>query len=136
MLKRIVAPLIALFAVLGFAHAGSNGGYISGTVMLAKSIKSWDTVMVLVCNQSDEMCVKPAAVFKPKPILSNARSAPYASPKLPAGKYTVYALNDKNGNLAHDPDDEELGGYFKEGTFEPILLEPTTRGVKIDMIGF
>jgi uncharacterized protein (DUF2141 family) len=132
---RLRLTVLAML-VSGWVLAGSNGGYISGTVTLANSVKSWETVMVLICNESDAMCIKPAAAFKPKPALSSARSAPYTSPKLPAGKYTVYALNDKNGSLTHDSDTEELGGYFKEGTFEPILIEPTKRGVKIDLIGF
>jgi uncharacterized protein (DUF2141 family) len=130
-----IATLIGSAFILSAAIAGSNGGYISGTVKLPKSVTNWQKVIVLVCAEADEMCAKPVAVIKAKPALSSARSAPFTSPKLAAGKYTVYAINDKNGDMMHDHESEELGGYFKEGTFDSILIEPPARGVTIDIIG-
>ena len=132
-MKRSFALIAALASSL--ALAGSNGGYISGTVNLPKSVANWEHVIVLVCAESNPMCDKPVAVVKPKPAFLGARSAPFVSPRLEAGKYTVYAMNDKNDNVMHDHETEELGGVFKEGTFDAILLEPTVRGLKIDMIG-
>ena len=132
-MKRFVAPIVALVSSL--ALAGPSGGYISGTVNLPKSVTAWDKVIVLVCAESNPMCDQPVSVFKPKPAFPGARSAPFVSPKLEAGRYTVYAMNDKNDNATHDHETEELGGVFKEGSFDAILLEPTVRGLKIDMIG-
>ncbi len=133
MKKLLVIFVVSLF---GFSYAGKNGGYVQGVVTLASSIKNWDKVVLIVCTKEDEMCLKPAAVFKAKLAFITARSAPYTSPKLVGGKYTIYALNDKNDNLTHDSDTEELGGYFTEGTFDPILVEPSKLGVNIQMIGF
>jgi hypothetical protein len=131
---QLGAALLLALASLSFANG--KGGYIQGVVKLPSSVKDWSKVVVVVCFEADPMCAKPAAVFKAKPAFANARSAPYVSPKLLAGKYNIYALNDKNDDVMHDPENEELGGYFTEGTFDPILIEPTKLGVNIEMIGF
>jgi hypothetical protein len=136
-MKRVTPFLIAaLLGVVCTVLAGPNGGYIQGKVTLAKSVTSWEKVVVVICAEADPTCDKPTAVIKLTPAFPKARTAAYTSARLPAGKYAVYALNDKNDDVAHDPDTEELGGYFKEGTFEPLLVEPTKLGVDIEMIGF
>ncbi len=128
--------ILSAFMALPLAFADANGGYIQGIVQLPESVKTWDKVIVAICAKADPTCAKPAAVVKPKPAFQGSRVAPYTSPKLVAGQYTVYALNDKNGDLVHDVTTEELGGYFQANTFTPILVEPTKLGVNIDMIGF
>jgi uncharacterized protein (DUF2141 family) len=136
-MKKWIGMIGLLIAgLLSVATAENKGGYIQGVVTLASSVKNWDQVVVVVCVEADPTCAKPAAVFKAKPAFATARSAAYTSPRLGAGKYTVYALNDKNNDVTHDPDTEELGGYFVEGTFDTILIEPTKLGVQVQMIGF
>ncbi len=126
----MISSLIALIA--GISIAQSNGS-ITGFVTIPSSVKDLDHVVVLACAEADEMCAKPAAIASLK-----GKKGPkvlYTLTNLPAGKYTVYALNDLNDNLTHDPDSEELGGFFKEGTFDPVLVEPPAKNVNIEMIG-
>ena len=141
-ITAITSSLIALIA--GFALvvpgavgltalAQSKGGSITGFVTIPSSVANLDHVIVLACAEADQMCAKPAQVVSLKG--KKGPKVPYTLTSLPAGKYTVYALDDLNDNLAHDPDSEELGGYFKEGTFDPVLIEPPAKDINIEMIG-
>jgi uncharacterized protein (DUF2141 family) len=127
----MISSLIALIA--GISLAQSKGGSITGFVTIPSSVKDLEKVIVLACAEADEMCAKPAKVASLKG--QKGTKVPYTLSDLPAGKYTVYALNDLNDNRTHDPDSEELGGYFKDGTFDPILVAPPAKDINIEMIG-
>ncbi len=57
----LATPLVVVCAAL----AAPNGGYIQGTVKLAKSITSWEKVVVVICAETDPTCDKPTAVSNP-----------------------------------------------------------------------
>ncbi len=136
MRAALIASSLAL--LLGAALAQDTGGSITGFVTVPNSVKNIDKLIVLACAEQDEMCAKPVQVLeigkKAGIKTKDATKIPYSFVRLPAGKYAIYALNDTTPNQMHDPDTEEIGGYFTPGTFDPILVTPPARGVDLELI--
>ena len=112
-------------------------GDISGTVRLPESVENWDSVIVLACTRADTRCETPTSTLslEPEP---EARAASFVFEDLPAGEYAIYALNDKDGNVAHTMDgsvSEELGLWAEPGTFNPLYVTPPSTGLDISLIG-
>ncbi len=128
----------SLAALLGAALAQGGGGSITGFVTVPSSVKSTEKLIVLACASADEMCAKPVQVValggREGIKLKSGVKIPYSFVRLPSGEYTLYALNDLNGNRQHDPDTEEIGVYFTPGTFDSILVTPPARGVNLELI--
>ncbi|NJK46155.1 MAG: hypothetical protein HC933_19550 [Pleurocapsa sp. SU_196_0] len=139
-MKRWLSSSLAVSSVLvGLSVVlAQGGGSITGFVTVPAKVQNLEKLVVLACAKADPMCLKPAQVVslagKTGIAVKDARKIPYSLVRLPAGEYFVYALNDKNDNLQHDFETEELGGYFKDGTFDPILVTPPARTVNFDLI--
>jgi hypothetical protein len=132
-----VSSLVVILGCIGVVTA-QGGGSITGFVTVPANVQNLEKLIVLACAKADPMCLKPVQVVslngKTSIAVKGGRKIPYSFVRLPADEYFVYALNDKNDNLQHDFESEELGGYFKEGTFDPILVTPPARGITIDLI--
>jgi hypothetical protein len=135
--RRFVSSLVFALGCIGVVTA-QGGGSITGFVTVPAKVQNLEKLIVLACAKADPMCLKPVQVVslngKTGIAVKDGRKIPYSLVRLPADEYFVYALNDKNGNRMHDFETEELGGYFKEGTFDPILVTPPARGVDFDLI--
>ena len=136
MRAALIASSLAL--LIGAALAQDTGGSITGFVTVPSSVKNIDKLIVLACAEQDEMCAKPVQVIalggKAVIAVKDGRKIAYSFVRLPAGKYAIYALNDTTANQMHDPDTEEIGGYFTPGTFDPILVTPPARGINLELI--
>jgi hypothetical protein len=133
-----LAALIVSSVVGGVAVLAQGGGSITGFVTVPTGVKSTDKLIVVACAKVDEMCAKPVAVIalggKTGLKAKEGLKIPYSFVRLPDDEYTLYALNDLNDNRQHDPDTEELGGYFKPGSFDSILVTPPARDINLELI--
>ena len=127
----------SLLGLMGVALAQGTGT-ITGFVTVPASVKNVDKLIVLACAKADEMCAQPIQVIalggKAGIKLKAGTKIPYSFVRLPDGQYTIYALNDLNDNRQHDPDTEEIGGYFTPGTFDSLPVTPPARGINLELI--
>ncbi len=134
-LSTFTALTVSSIASLVLAQ---GGGSITGFVTVPASVKNTDKLIVLACAKADEMCAKPVGVValggKTGIKLKDGIKFPYSFVRLPDGEYTVYALNDLNDNRQHDPETEEIGGYFTPGTFDPLFVTPPARDINLEII--
>ena len=138
----VASSLAALVGISSLALFGAvlaqGGGSITGFVTVPASVKSTEKLIVLACAKADEMCAKPVQVIalggKASINVKDGVKIPYSFIRLSEGEYTLYALNDLNDNRQHDPDTEEIGGYFKAGTFDSIPVAPPARDINFELI--
>jgi hypothetical protein len=100
--------------------------YISGTLTVPAGVNLLH-IFVAACSEADPMCMQD--IVRVVPLTSEdwvARAGGeklrYLLPDLPAGQYSLWALNDLNGNLMHDMDTEEMGALLTPDQ-NPILVK-------------
>lgn len=123
----ILGGLLSL--LVGCGEVGSGGSSISGTVMAPAGADVSGTT-VFACYNDEPGCERLGETT----ISQSGNAAPYRLGTLAQGPYSVYALNDTNGDGV--PNTGDYYGYFGRNSGRAILVSPPQANVNLEMLVF